>query len=90
MFQFELIHLANNNNGVTIAQINGMTFKYPPSPILSQPDAVPDDMICSLENRAKDCNNNNPLFCECLQILSITPRTNVEIILIDEGEFVQN
>ncbi|KAK0160860.1 hypothetical protein PV328_008225 [Microctonus aethiopoides] len=84
-FTYYPSYLTNNNNGVTIAQINGMTFKYPPSPILSQPDAVPDEMICSLENRANNCNNNNPLFCECLQILSITPRTNVEIILIDEG-----
>lgn len=66
-----------------------MTFKYPPSPILSQPDAVPDEMICSIDERSKSCNTN-PYFCECLQILPVASRTNAEIILIDEGQFIVN
>ncbi|XP_076233348.1 uncharacterized protein LOC143178508 [Calliopsis andreniformis] len=69
---------------VRVAQINGMSFKYPSSPLLSQPENTPEEAICSLEKRAEQCSNT-PLFCECIQIIQVQPRQNIEIILIDEG-----
>ncbi|KZC07190.1 Putative laccase-17, partial [Dufourea novaeangliae] len=73
-----------NQDGVRIAQINGMSFKYPSSPLLSQPENTPDELICSLEKRSQQCVDT-PLFCECVQMIEVSPKRNVEIILIDQG-----
>lgn len=62
-----------------------MTFQYPSSPILSQPENTPEDLICSLESRSKMCENT-PVFCECVQILELPPKEIVDLILIDEGK----
>lgn len=85
IYYFFFFVKAINPDGVEIPQINRMTFKYPPSPILSQPEAIPEEMICSLEHRSQVCENN-PHFCECLQILPVEQKKNIEIILINEGE----
>lgn len=71
-------------NGTQIPQINGMTFQYPSSPILSQPENTPEDLICSLENRSKMCENT-PVFCECVQILELPQKKIVDLIFINEG-----
>ncbi|XP_034935570.1 iron transport multicopper oxidase FET5-like isoform X2 [Chelonus insularis] len=76
---------AGKTDGVKIAQVNRMTFKYPPCPILSQPDAVPENMICSLDRRAQTCEYN-PDFCECFQVISVPVKKVIEVILIDEGK----
>ncbi|XP_050446648.1 uncharacterized protein LOC126849118 [Cataglyphis hispanica] len=71
--------------GVTkILQINNMSFKYPSSPILSQPENTLEDSICTLDKRSSNCADT-PLFCECLQILQVSPQKTIEIVLIDEG-----
>ncbi|KAL6441025.1 hypothetical protein ACFW04_003413 [Cataglyphis niger] len=71
--------------GVTkILQINNMSFKYPSSPILSQPENTLKDSICTLDKRSSNCADT-PLFCECLQILQVLPQKTIEIVLIDEG-----
>lgn len=67
-----------------ISQINGMSFKYPSSPILSQPENTPEDSICTLDKRSSSCAET-PLFCECLQIVQVSPRKTIEIVLINEG-----
>lgn len=72
-----------------VAQINGMTFKYPTSPILSQPEITPDDMICSIDERSEFCIANTPRFCECLQILEVPVNKTIELVIIDEGESLQ-
>ncbi|XP_015428531.1 PREDICTED: laccase-4-like [Dufourea novaeangliae] len=77
-------YLSTNQDGVRIAQINGMSFKYPSSPLLSQPENTPDELICSLEKRSQQCVDT-PLFCECVQMIEVSPKRNVEIILIDQG-----
>ncbi|XP_039313353.1 laccase-12 isoform X2 [Solenopsis invicta] len=69
---------------IRIPQINGMSFKYPPSPILSQPENTLEKMICSLDKRSSECADT-PLFCECLQLLQVPPRKIIEIILINKG-----
>ncbi|KAG8042734.1 hypothetical protein G9C98_005374 [Cotesia typhae] len=67
-----------------VTQINKMSFKYPSSPILSQPELVPEDLVCSIEERSIACRNN-PEFCECLQVLQVPAKKTIEIVLIDEG-----
>lgn len=71
---------------IKIPQINGMSFKYPPSPILSQPDNILERSVCSLDKRSSECADT-PLFCECLQLLQVPSRRTIEIILINEGNY---
>ncbi|XP_057322430.1 uncharacterized protein LOC130665839 isoform X1 [Microplitis mediator] len=71
-------------NNPKVPQVNKMSFKYPSSPILSQPEAIAEDQICTIDDRSSACRNN-PEFCECLQILQVPPKKTVEIIMIDEG-----
>ncbi|XP_012256240.2 laccase-2-like [Athalia rosae] len=67
-----------------VTQINGMSFKYPPSPILSHPENTPEDILCSLEEKSEFCKNT-PRFCECLQILDVPVNETVELVIVDEG-----
>ncbi|XP_046744666.1 laccase-2-like [Diprion similis] len=77
-------YLSLSTTEARIPQINGMTFKYPPSPILSQPENTPDDILCSFEAKSEFCENT-PRFCECLQIFEVPVNKTVELVVIDEG-----
>ncbi|XP_017890301.2 uncharacterized protein LOC108631102 [Ceratina calcarata] len=76
--------LSANNGETRFAQINRMSFKYPTSPLLSQRQNTPDESICSYDKRSKDCADT-PLFCECIQIIKVSARKHIDIVLIDEG-----
>ncbi|XP_063983911.1 uncharacterized protein LOC135165982 isoform X2 [Diachasmimorpha longicaudata] len=78
-------YLSVSPEGTNIPQISEMTFKYPPSPILSQPEAVSEDILCDLEYKSRECSDR-PLFCECLQILDVPPMENIDIVLINKGK----
>ncbi|XP_026831051.1 uncharacterized protein LOC105279193 isoform X2 [Ooceraea biroi] len=77
-------YLSLTKGVIKIPQINGMSFKYPSSPILSQPESTPKKLICSMEERSSECAET-PLFCECVQLMEVAPRKTIEIVLIDEG-----
>ncbi|XP_025075506.1 laccase-9 [Pogonomyrmex barbatus] len=77
-------YLSLKEGAIRIPQINGMSFKYPSSPILSQPENILEKSICSLNKRSDECDDT-PLFCECLQLLQVLPRKTIEIVLINEG-----
>lgn len=77
-------YLSTESKEIKIAQINDMSFKYPSSPILSQPENVSEESVCSLERQSSLCADT-PLFCECVQIIEVPPKKTIEIILIDEG-----
>ncbi|XP_070159021.1 uncharacterized protein [Polyergus mexicanus] len=77
-------YLSLEKGTTKISQINGVSFKYPSSPILSQPENTLKDSICTLDKRSSNCADT-PLFCECLQIIQVSPRKTIEIVLIDEG-----
>ncbi|XP_076674764.1 uncharacterized protein LOC143372472 isoform X2 [Andrena cerasifolii] len=77
-------YLSMNKGGARVAQINGMSFKYPSSPLLSQPENTPDELICSIEERSRHCAST-PLFCECIQMIEVPSERSVDIVLIDEG-----
>ncbi|XP_076380029.1 uncharacterized protein LOC117229336 [Megalopta genalis] len=78
-------YLSTKQDGAKIAQINDMTFKYPTSPLLSQPENTPEEAICTVETRSKQCTVDTPLFCECVQTIEIAPKKTIEIIFIDQG-----
>ncbi|KYN02752.1 Laccase-1 [Cyphomyrmex costatus] len=77
-------YLSLKKDAIRIPQINGMSFKYPPSPILSQPENILEKSICTLNKRSSGCADT-PLFCECLQLFQVPPRKTIEIILINKG-----
>ncbi|XP_012277820.1 laccase-9 isoform X2 [Orussus abietinus] len=77
-------YLSISAEGANIPQIGGMTFKYPSSPILSQEENTPKELVCTLESRSDLCSDT-PLFCECLQILEIPAKKTVDIVLLNEG-----
>lgn len=62
-----------------------MSFKYPTSPLLSQPENTAEESVCSLEKRSKECADT-PLFCECIRMIEVSPNKNVDIVLIDQGK----
>lgn len=76
--------LSANRGETRFAQINRMSFKYPTSPLLSQPENTPDESICSYDKRSKECADT-PLFCECIQMIKVPARKYIDIVLIDEG-----
>lgn len=61
-----------------------MSFKYPSSPILAQPEDAFRELICSLDKRSSQCADT-PLFCECLQIVQVPLQKIIEVVLINEG-----
>lgn len=74
-----------NEEEAKVAQINHMSFKYPTSPLLSQPENTAEESVCSLEKRSKECADT-PLFCECVRMIEVSPNKNVDIVLIDQGK----
>ncbi|XP_061929075.1 uncharacterized protein LOC108001913 isoform X2 [Apis cerana] len=77
--------LSANEEEAKVAQINHMSFKYPTSPLLSQPENTAEESVCSLEKRSKECADT-PLFCECVRMIEVSPNKNVDIVLIDQGK----
>ncbi|XP_044003215.1 laccase-14-like isoform X2 [Aphidius gifuensis] len=67
-----------------IPQVNHVTFKYPPSPVLSQNQAISNDIFCSFDTKARSCEFNDD-FCECLQILEVPENKIIDVVLINEG-----
>lgn len=84
IFHYICIYTGTKKEGAKVAQINRMSFKYPMSPLLSQPENTPDEAICSFEKRSKECADT-PLFCECVHVIEVPPKKNIDIVLIDEG-----
>ena len=64
-----------------LPQVNGVTFAYPPSPLLSQWEEVPSSILCE-----KSCPFSGD-FCECLNILHIPLNITLDIVIIDKGEY---
>ncbi|XP_072743934.1 uncharacterized protein [Anoplolepis gracilipes] len=61
--------------------IDGISFKFPPSPPLSQPMDIPSNQYCNRTALPKSCNNG---VCSCTQKLDIPLNAIVEILLVDE------
>lgn len=71
---------------IKVPQINGVSFKYPSSPILSEPEDTMKKLTCTLDEHSSECADT-PLYCECLQLIQVPSRKTVEIVLIDEGNY---
>ncbi|KAJ8957788.1 hypothetical protein NQ314_006503 [Rhamnusium bicolor] len=71
-----------------IYRINNFTFTYPPSPLLTQPNDVPLNLMCNELNTPDKCVGQS--VCECVHLEYIALGTTTEIILIDQGMYMQN
>ncbi|GJQ69660.1 hypothetical protein Trydic_g18416 [Trypoxylus dichotomus] len=62
---------------------NNITFLYPPSPLLTQYNDVPESIICSSEIKPQRCNTKD--ICECVHVENIPLGASTELVLIDQG-----
>lgn len=69
------------NHRLYTPQINHISLRMPPSPLLSQLEDVPVGVVCN-ESTVANCNET---FCDCTYTLDIPLGSLVELVLIDEG-----
>ncbi|XP_071124881.1 uncharacterized protein [Mytilus edulis] len=65
-------------------QINHISNILPPSPVLSQFNDIPKELLCNPEtlNKTTDCTKE---YCECVHVQKVSLGDTVELVLIDEG-----
>nr|CAI5832434.1 unnamed protein product [Callosobruchus analis] len=63
-------------------RMNNISFTFPPSPPLTQPDDVPFEVICTEEQKQK-CDDQ--MICSCTHVEQIPLGSSVEIVLYDKG-----
>ncbi|EFN74335.1 Laccase-4 [Camponotus floridanus] len=61
--------------------IDGISFKFPSSPPLSQPMDIPNNQYCNRNNLPENCTDS---VCTCTHRLDIPLNAIVEIVLVDE------
>lgn len=66
-----------------VYRMNNISFTYPPSPLLTQPENIPTDIICDTKNIEEVCANQT--ICECVQIINLPLKSSVEVILLDQS-----
>uniref|UniRef100_A0A1Y1K8C1 Laccase n=2 Tax=Photinus pyralis TaxID=7054 RepID=A0A1Y1K8C1_PHOPY len=62
-------------------QLNYISLKLPPVPLLPARDLLDTDKFCNRYNM-EHCEKN---FCECTHVLEVPLRSTVELIIIDKG-----
>lgn len=72
--------IAMDHKLVSAVQINGKSFLYPNSPLLTQPKDVIKRTICNVgsELKVKDM--------ECVHVLDAEHKSTLELIIVDEGK----
>ncbi|KAM0733524.1 Laccase-1 [Formica fusca] len=61
--------------------VDGISFKFPPSPPLSQPKDIPNNQYCNRTTLPESCANG---VCTCTHKVDIPLNSVVEILLVDE------
>ncbi len=67
-------------------QINHVSFKIPPSPLLSQLDDVPKDELCDVDERWEASINGDQCtgkFCTCIQKFKVEVGKVIKIVNYD-------
>ena len=72
------------NRRVYTPQLNHISMKPSPFPLLSQRDLIDRNTFCN-ETSVKNCKED---FCSCTHVLQVKLKSVVEVILIDEGNFI--
>ncbi|KZC04143.1 Laccase-5 [Dufourea novaeangliae] len=65
------------------AHMNGITFRFPPSPPISQLKDLDQSQFCNDTHIPSTCKQNST--CSCTHIINLPLDAIVEIVLVDEG-----
>lgn len=68
-----------------IAHINNITFEYPSSPLASQINDVPDNVICNENNLPDTCFSQQSSICRCTHVINVEIGSVVELVLVHQG-----
>ncbi|XP_033743202.1 laccase-1-like [Pecten maximus] len=66
-------------------QINHISTTLPPSPPLTQFHDIPQDMFCNADTVQRNCSEE---YCECVHTIKVDLNDTVELVVIDEGKFM--
>ncbi|KAK9884427.1 hypothetical protein WA026_007274 [Henosepilachna vigintioctopunctata] len=76
-------NVTKQNNLVLTPQLNYISLKLLPFPLLSQRGEIREETLCNETTvRDKDCQNN---YCECPHVVNVDLNAVVELIIIDKG-----
>ncbi|XP_012225378.2 uncharacterized protein [Linepithema humile] len=81
-FQPNNMYMVSEDGNLLNAVVDGISFKFPPSPPLSQPEDIPSNQYCNENTLFEHCPGNGA--CTCTHKLNIPLNSIVEILLIDE------
>lgn len=79
------IHAVEHDQKLYTPQINDISFVFPSSPLMSQPEVTAPHQFCNHTSVRKNCSKE---FCECIYKLDIPLGSTVELIIIDKGKSV--
>lgn len=86
LFYYPPLYGINNvSRPVYAPQLNRISLKIPPVPLLPARDEIDESTFCnetSLKEKGIDCTKE---FCECHHVLQIPLNSVVEMVLVDEG-----
>ncbi|KAL9895317.1 uncharacterized protein ACN2A1_006056 [Glossina fuscipes fuscipes] len=81
-------HFANIFSNITIVgAINKLSLVFPDSPPLTQPRDIDETKLCQIDKWPEHCRSNKEL-CPCVHVLPVKENSLVELIVVDESEFV--
>lgn len=80
-----LLSVAPNGDHV-ISLIDEISYMSPPAPLISQYDDIDPEQFCNGDNRPADCGPN----CMCTHKIDIPLNAVVEVVLVDEGNLINN
>lgn len=66
--------------------VDNISFVFPKSPPLSQPEDIPPQQYCNGDDRPSQCGAN----CMCTHNVDIPLNAIVEVVLVDEGNLQFN
>lgn len=69
-----------------LPMIERIAFTYPPSPLLSQYDDVPQSLLCNATSVRRNCSVD---FCSCVHRIRLPFGATVELVLIDTGNYTE-
>ncbi|XP_020298310.1 laccase-4-like isoform X2 [Pseudomyrmex gracilis] len=80
---FELFVVAPRSTH-SAATLSDISFRLPPSPLLSQANDIPSDMICNSTHKPDYCVDGK--LCGCTHVIELPFNGIVELVLIDATE----
>ncbi|XP_017770706.1 PREDICTED: laccase-2-like isoform X2 [Nicrophorus vespilloides] len=76
-------NVTDSRNKLLTPQLNHISLKLTPFPMLSQRDLIDDNLFCNESTVAdKDCKKE---FCQCSHVIQVKLNSIVELILVDKG-----